>query len=247
MKTKPTANKSRSEEFLISTASRDFGQLKDSLDEASDSFSFIVFPAGLSRTGPEPPIFHKSFCSDLRLRKLYELLKTMPAEIASTKVKTIFDDYFVKYQHKWSKGATILPERDHYSVAAALFLCAEFADDSATLARIDRWNDWYERNKGRSTHFDERARILPLFLMNTYCSMLINNGADIGTINAMIDGLKETTRITESVRLRPLKKWDSMLNNEEPIAVLPVVISWSHRILYDDLNAFLRSSVEFDD
>lgn len=243
-----SASEIRNEEFLASTATRSIDQLKDSLDEAGDAFSFIILPAGMQRSAPTPPVYHNAFLADRRLRKIYEGLLQMPAEDASAAASALFDDYFARYQDKWT-NSTIRPERDHYGVAATLFLCAEFCNDPIILNRIDEWTNWYELNQGISTHFDRRARILPLFLMNTYCNMLVRNGASIESVNDIIEGLEETTHVKETLQVVPVQRWDSVKRSDKPIARVPVIPGWSNRILrdpelYATLNTFLRAAIE---
>lgn len=245
-----TQHELRYEDFVLSTSSKSLDALNDSLNESSDAFSFIVFPASMSRSLPTPPRYHTAFLSDLRLRKIYEGLQQMTSEVAAAEVTQLFDRYFDEYKQKWKPGVTIRPECDHYSVAAALFLCAEFADKEATLERIDSWNLWYEVNKGREGQFDDRARILPLFLVNTYCRMLIKDGMELESVNFLIANFGEDSSIKRNTLVtKPLHKWDRHIVATEPISFLTLVPSWSSRILkypnlYDGLIDFLRASLD---
>ena len=76
-----TQHELRYEDFVLSTSSKSLDALNDSLNESSDAFSFIVFPASMSRSLPTPPRYHTAFLSDLRLRKIYEGEKGVRSQI----------------------------------------------------------------------------------------------------------------------------------------------------------------------
>jgi len=231
--------KDRASYVIDSIAEADFDDLVGRISEYDGEYFNLVSSSAMQPSAVGLPwVPMRAVLNDRRVSKLYQQLSEMPRDRAASKISSVYREKLEKFKADWEQllnGKSPegrLDEPRRHGLAAALFLCLEFSEETQFDQHIRSWMDWYQSNRQTSRTYARRAGPDELMVVNLYAIALAKRGESMTDIDLRVQQMCDEVglgRLPE-LRLHKFVKWKATAaDREDPDAVLaeyPVFWNW---------------------
>lgn len=232
----------RQQLYLDKIRDQGFDELVNALKVFHDAFgTFQVYPM---RGDMFPAIPWVTAVNDRRVRRLYELLREMPADKASARIAAAWESEYRSYinlcELRAFQGDSLVENR--YALSCLLLLCSEFCDEATVLTMIDEWQQWHSLNLEQGTpptqgiagtQYCNQGGPDPIVVANVYVSCLIKRHTNIDELNARLSTMGKEMGLGGFPALQNTNvyRWHLLYEEQRDdpdslLAVIPIFDAW---------------------